>query len=79
MNYEKEVLKFRAEMQRYKNQVIDQMNRDKESFVVLRPGEEWAPQVTAEPVKCLVHDWHKVTLLTSVVEECKKCGKLRGE
>lgn len=28
---------------RFKDQVIDKMNEEQESFVVLRPGEEWVP------------------------------------
>ena len=68
-------------MSKFKDQVIDQMNA--EDFVVLQPGEVWTPgmrtETIPEPVKCFVHEWHKVTLFTSTVEECKKCGKLRGE
>jgi hypothetical protein len=69
--------------QRFKNQVIDQMNEVTHSPVVLRPGEEWIPGMATvtktDDGKCKFHVWHKVTLFTTAVEECKKCGKLRDE
>jgi hypothetical protein len=66
---------------RFKNQVIDLMNQEKSDFVILQPGEEWVPkmptQTQVDNGECKVHVWHKVTLFTTTVEECKKCGRLR--
>jgi hypothetical protein len=67
--------------ERPKNQVIDQMNEDKENFVILQPGQVWTPGIATETKvedgPCTFHVWHKVELFTSTVEECKKCGKLK--
>lgn len=66
---------------RFLNQVIDQKNQVDHAPVILRPGEEWVPGMATEAKSddggCKFHIWHKVTLFTSTVEECKKCGKLR--
>jgi hypothetical protein len=71
----------KAEIQRFKDQVIDAMNESKDETVILRPGEVWTPRAVTEtktePPACNVHIWHKVTLFRTTVEECKKCGKLR--
>lgn len=68
---------------RLKDYVIDQMNDVVSAPVILRPGEEWVPgmatQANIDDGECKVHIWHKVTLFTSTVEECKKCGKLRDK
>lgn len=71
--------------------MIDEMNRKKEEFIVLQPGETWSPlshtekkeEVPAEPKKrlkpedCRIHEWADVLLFRTTVTECKKCGKLR--
>lgn len=70
-------------IRRFKDQVIDKMNEVTHAQVILRPGEEWIPGMAVEAKSddggCGFHVWRKVTLFTSIVEECKKCGKLRGK
>lgn len=71
---------FTIKHRRIKDEVIDQMNASKESTVILRPGEKWEPlanKVETNPEEKCYHIWRKVTLFSSTVEECEKCGVLR--
>lgn len=53
--------------------------------VTLPPGAIWNPgespkvgeKEEPKPSVCTYHTWHKVTLFTSSIEECSKCGRLR--
>lgn len=67
-------------MSKTTDMAIDKMNESK--TIVLGPHDLWIPDNTvkaeSKPEPCL-HDWHKVLLFTSTVEECKKCGKLRDK
>ena len=68
-------------MSRMGDKMIDELNKD--GFVVLQPGEVWTPGMSTEikidDNNCSIHIWQKVTLLTTTVTECKKCGKLKEQ
>ena len=55
------------------NELVDQ------GKITLAPGDIWIPRDDNEfpnPATC-IHTWRTVTLFTSTVEECSKCGALR--
>lgn len=65
-----------TKLESHKNQIIDQMNNE----VTLSPEEIWQPSISTEVKETIcIHTWRHITLFTSTVEECSKCGKLRDE